>query len=485
MRGDSGMKKLFIILSIIVFSLSIFAESRIKLQEDKYDLSFENITKIEKVDHNSEKELRVKGEEITIKIEKNQIAIKSKKKSVINSISFPRNVEFRLVRKDQIMTFKDNSLVVKTEKEDKIIEIKKDRILVKDGADTVRIDEDGIFIDSADGEHVRLGKNGLMVKDNDEETDLGFFGRLIGNIAGKIANFAVRQSVNYNNILNNKLNNFVSDENLLDPDDLNIDIDREDIDEIKKKAEDVKEEVPQIENYVYRNINELDLKLVSSDYVIKKSDTENVKIKIIKNKFPQNNYKINIKQDNKKLEIEEKLKASFSRLDVKFIINVPRNISLNIDTTSADGTVNGIEKINKLNIISTSGDVSLYNLKKIDTTIIKVVSGDLNLTSLTGKNLNITTTSGDSIIKDVELSNLGIKVTSGDIKINNSIINKFDYKSISGDLEGKDCNINTLEADTTSGDIDFESSKIKSKVFKSISGDFNISRLLKFTKVVL
>ncbi|TYB30394.1 MAG: DUF4097 domain-containing protein [Candidatus Mcinerneyibacterium aminivorans] len=480
------MKKIFVVIAVLTMIFSIFAESTIKLKKDKYRLYFENINSIEKIKHNDDKELRVEGKNIAIKIENNNIFINGEKKSVINKISFPKEIEFKVIREDQTMTFKDGSLTIKTDKEDKIIQIEDKKILVKDNNDTIRIDENGIFIDSADGEKVKLGKGGLNIKENDEETDLGFLGRLIGNVAGKIAHFAVRQSMNYDDVLNKKLNKYVKNESLIGTDDLNIDIDDEDIEKIKNKAkEDIKRAVPEIERYSYKDVKDINLKLVSSDYVVKKSDDDEVELKILKNRYPEENYKIKISKKGNVLNIEEELETSFPDLDTKFILSIPPQIKLKIDSTSAEGTVTGISELEKLDISSTSGDLVISNLTGIKSAEINIVSGDLNISSLDGKDLFIASTSGDSVVNKIKITNLNIKVTIGDLVLKKVEAEGVKFKSVSGDLEGANCNIKNFEANTVSGDIQFKDSEIKSKIFKSVSGDFNISRIINKKEVNL
>lgn len=122
---------------------------------------------------------------------------------------------------------------------------------------------------------------------------------------------------------------------------------------------------------------------------------------------------------------------------------------VNIKTTSGEVLV---KQVFKASIESISGDI---NITSVSDGTLKTVSGDINVHSIT-KRILAHTTSGDVLIDDLTLEESGsIETVSGDVEIGNSPKVYIEAKSTSGSIElgSRDSSFVHLRVKTISGDI--------------------------------
>lgn len=89
-------------------------------------------------------------------------------------------------------------------------------------------------------------------------------------------------------------------------------------------------------------------------------------------------------------------------------------------------------------------------------------------------NVYVNSTSGDSDIRDMELSEVIVHSSSGDVSIGSVGGNSIIFKSVSGDLNIDECEFSRISVQTTSGDIQIESSSGE-VLAKTVSGDCEIT----------
>jgi len=89
-------------------------------------------------------------------------------------------------------------------------------------------------------------------------------------------------------------------------------------------------------------------------------------------------------------------------------------------------------------------------------------------------NVYVNSTSGDSDIRDMELSEVIVHSSSGDVSIGSVGGTSIIFKSVSGDLNIDECEFSRISVQTTSGDIQIESSS-GDVLAKTVSGDCEIT----------
>ncbi len=149
-------------------------------------------------------------------------------------------------------------------------------------------------------------------------------------------------------------------------------------------------------------------------------------------------------------------------------LEVPGNIDLTIENSSGDIRVDGF-KGQEVDITATSGDVFL---KEVEARVqVKTTSGDLQMRYLIG-DVSIRSTSGDQDFFDLNGS-LKTGATSGDIEID-KVLGNLDISTTSGDTDFSHVKGSIL-ATSTSGSIEGDYVTLtQDSRFKSTSGDISI-----------
>ncbi|WP_291583758.1 DUF4097 family beta strand repeat-containing protein [Clostridium sp. UBA6640] len=227
-------------------------------------------------------------------------------------------------------------------------------------------------------------------------------------------------------------------------------------------------------SYKYRNINEekvfplddidlLSINTTSYEVTIIPYDENELKVKLSSNIQTNNNFnesQLKINKDQNEISIETYKTPNnffFNMNNGKIDIYIPKtyNNSLDISTTSGDGYIENLN-LSSLDFNSTSGSLTLKDME-MNNFIFHSTSADLDATNIILKDNNnkFNSTSGELNLNNVR-GNLNFNTTSGNISCNKLL----------GDINGS----------TISGDIDIEiSNDVGIKVdLKTISGDIDV-----------
>ena len=212
----------------------------------------------------------------------------------------------------------------------------------------------------------------------------------------------------------------------------------------------------------YNDVENIDIKLISTDIKFIKSKDNNIKIDYYDSDNNKNK-EIELKKVNNTILFNVKLKNNSCFLSCHYksraFVYLPKNYKGKINVKTISGNIKILENINNsIKIESISGDVNALNFNN---------------------DVNIKTNSGDIEVKEIN-KKLNIKTVSGDINIDKLNINKDSkIESISGDtfiLNNQ--NKCFIDYKTTSGDANIKSSNRYSNVslfIKTISGDISVN----------
>lgn len=219
--------------------------------------------------------------------------------------------------------------------------------------------------------------------------------------------------------------------------------------------------------------NLLQLNTEGGEIEITPGAVDKVEIKIFGNKNTREKYEFSFDANNQSIIINgvrTKKWSFFSNLKLKYVIIVPTNFNLKVNTAGGDIKVGGIYgeiKLNtsggdiwadrvsgKLNLNTSGGDIKIYS--KDASIIAQTSGGDIDLEySGTNKGIELRTSGGDIQIKlpsdfdaRVELTTSGGDVNCG-FKLNN--VEKLNRSKIIGDLNNGG---QLLLAKTSGGDIE-------------------------------
>lgn len=169
-----------------------------------------------------------------------------------------------------------------------------------------------------------------------------------------------------------------------------------------------------------------------------------------------------------------------TELEVKLYSNIKTDNDINTPQLQIDKKQNKISietyKIqNNFFFNIYNGKLNIYVPKTYNKSLdVSTVTGDSYIKDLNLSSLNFTSTSGGLTLTDIEMNNFTFKSTSSDLDATNIILKNNDNKlsSVSGELTLNNVKGN-LNFNTTSGDVDFD--KLLGDVNGStISGDISI-----------
>lgn len=229
-----------------------------------------------------------------------------------------------------------------------------------------------------------------------------------------------------------------------------------------------------------QNAVNLDISTISSDIILKDSDTEGIKISC----YESDKISFNTSVNDGTLKIEEKdnrkwyefLLPFINVKDTPLVVELPKDDWVNISFNSTSGEINA-DKFNcsSFSVNTTSGviwvsEICAENEIKLDTTSGEIAvknseagsiysettSGDIDIYSINCEaNVTVSSTSGDIDIYNVNYAaNANASSTSGDIEIHSLVADRIGLETVSGDIEFSDIDAETYKMTSTSGDID-------------------------------
>lgn len=236
----------------------------------------------------------------------------------------------------------------------------------------------------------------------------------------------------------------------------------------------VKEEV-----YALEQIDNIDLKLKSSD--VKFFASENNELKIIQygnddsKEFEENN-------DSDSIQIiDNPINFIFFNFgnNSKYEVYLPNSYKGNllVETVSGEITLNNFNlDLKKIEIQSVSGDIELDSSFTTTDAKVKTVSGEISINKISSEEITLETTSGDIEANSISSTDSNITTVSGEISLN-YLSNMAKIKTTSGDVEINDLMINKdSKISSVSGEISINMNKESNCIIKTdtLSGSTHI-----------
>lgn len=246
------------------------------------------------------------------------------------------------------------------------------------------------------------------------------------------------------------------------------------------------------ETYKVDDIEELYLKLKSSDVIFYENSENKIRIVEKANKKIKENKLFSSSISHGVLEIEEQssnfcIGFCFFR-DTTYEIYLPITYDKKINVKTASGDIEFFienESLSDLKLITVSGDIKIKRPINANNAYLKATSGDIETTHLITNEMKIETVSGDVESSKIE-GQIEISTVSGDIEIDDfNILGDSKIKSTSGDIDihfnqNASCK---LSADSVSGDIRFPNAESivgdgkYSLSLKTVSGDIKVKKI--------
>lgn len=130
-------------------------------------------------------------------------------------------------------------------------------------------------------------------------------------------------------------------------------------------------------------------------------------------------------------------------------------------------------KGNELDISSISGDTMLKELK-FDSVKLKTTSGDFEIDKINTKDLILTSVSGDCVIDFVNINNCKITTVSGDLIIKNSNDAPYSISTVSGDVRiDSGVRLENVKASSVTGDVFVGSGKASKTITDQLNDAFS------------
>lgn len=293
-------------------------------------------------------------------------------------------------------------------------------INIRSKGSSVRIGLDGIEVKDGD-DHVRVGWDGIKVTDGDDEVNVGWNG--IRVTEGDEVKFDFFNFGSWLGVSNRDL-----------------------------KTENIREE----KNISFEGIKSIKLSSSFIDINLTSEEREDIYVnyhgRIRSNIIPT----LQVKDRDGILFIELVSNAnsySVSESNVVLEVFLPTAFTghISIESSSGDITVSNLKEAS-LDIDNSSGDVIVSNHKGDDINI-RTSSGDIYLKNISASDYYINASSGEISLDSLEGDKLLAKSSSGDISSSNSLLKGVELTTSSGYVRLENLNSNNTFIETTSGNI--------------------------------
>jgi DUF4097 and DUF4098 domain-containing protein YvlB len=216
----------------------------------------------------------------------------------------------------------------------------------------------------------------------------------------------------------------------------------------------------------FKKKENLKISVASADCFLKKSNTDEIKVKIIFT-YDKEDYTPEFKESADELLIKEVFNRKSMRGKAEWIIEIPENV--NISCNTASGNIEASDHTGKCKFNTASGNVTASKI--MNTLSISTASGEVKLENAKNK-IEIKTASGDVSVKDAD-ADTKISTASGDIKLG-TVKGKTSFHTASGDIK-----IDKIEggthSTTASGDIRISDASLSGESsFKTVSGEIRL-----------
>lgn len=230
-------------------------------------------------------------------------------------------------------------------------------------------------------------------------------------------------------------------------------------------------------NATFDEIEVLEIKDVSNDVRLVKSENDQVKVTYAMSE----NFGYYLKQIDDTLYIEYddfrqwyEFIGIFSLKNNDLIVEVPEKTLEKLSIKTVSGNIKAEEILADETVLeSTSGNIEAGgNVGELKTS---TVSGDIKLNSNTvAEDISLSATSGQLSLKGISAADAKISTTSGDIEFKNANLKSVDANTMSGEIDFNNvvCS-DDIDIDTTSGDINLERVDAENYTLNSTSGEID------------
>lgn len=223
------------------------------------------------------------------------------------------------------------------------------------------------------------------------------------------------------------------------------------------------------------SFNEIDISLSFEDLFITETTTDEFSIEI-----SCNNKHIQpvVKLTDEKIHVHTIKRITHFGDNCTITLSIPQNYKFeNINISSSSGNLNiGNLNSSNLHLKTTSGEIEAENIYADDESKISTTSGKINIKKLFAEDFEICSTSGDIKIDSVSASESEFDATSGNIIVNNFDGEILDTETTSGKIIFKNTLCDYFNFESTSGSIsiEFSTSPLATSKIHSTSGSINL-----------
>ncbi|MFQ5751442.1 MAG: DUF4097 domain-containing protein [bacterium] len=221
-------------------------------------------------------------------------------------------------------------------------------------------------------------------------------------------------------------------------------------------------------NKSFKNVNEIKIKTVSGDCIIKKGDANEVKV-VLTYTYDDYDFEPEFEQKDGRLILTERFSSRHHlRGKSTWRLTVPEKTDIDFSTASGDLDVEGLNSTVEAG--TASGNVQLQNMTgEFD---ISTASGEVEAQSVNGQ-IQFSTASGDVVMNDIS-GNSKISTASGRIKAS-AVVGEIRLSTASGSIHLLNSS-GEFEISAASGNVDAEGVVVQAKSsFSAASGDVEVA----------
>jgi DUF4097 and DUF4098 domain-containing protein YvlB len=197
----------------------------------------------------------------------------------------------------------------------------------------------------------------------------------------------------------------------------------------------------------FRGIKSIDIQTVSGDFLIKASDSDEVRVAVKYSVHPSDSFKPEMRKSGSELKIREEWYGSSSG-SVSWTLSIPQGTEVEFESASGDLDVESIETMFEAS--TASGEISMVNIK--GEYEVSTASGDITIRDGEGE-FEVSCASGEINATGLD-GHIDMETASGDIEIDESA-GTFELSCASGDIEAREIDIEGESSfSAASGDVE-------------------------------
>lgn len=214
---------------------------------------------------------------------------------------------------------------------------------------------------------------------------------------------------------------------------------------------------------INNEFDSFDIECVSSDIIIKYSDTEKCTVEC----YEKDKITHSVAVKDKKLTIKENDTRRWFEKYFFFYTFSRMRITINLPKSKTD--------YNNLDIKLTTGDLKIQNTLNTKNVTIKITTGNILFDKINSDKMSISSTTGDIVLNNVNIKGeLNIESTTSDTLLTNVISDSIIVNLSTGDVVFKNSDAHSLLINSTTGDIEGSLLTAKKFVVHTTTGDINV-----------